>query len=83
MMKQMRIAACGVLLAGTLAAGAQIVVRIGPPPPRPVEVIPVAPGPDYAWHRRMPTLTGSKATGDKAMVAISGMKAIGHAKQNC
>jgi hypothetical protein len=50
MMKQMRIAACGVLLAGTLAAGAQIVVRIGPPPPRPVEVIPVAPGPDYAWH---------------------------------
>jgi hypothetical protein len=39
------------LLAGT-AANAQIVVRIGPPPPRPVEVVPVPPRehPDWAWH---------------------------------
>lgn len=50
MKNQMRIAACSVLLAATLSAGAQIVVRIGPPPPRPVEVVPVAPGPGYAWH---------------------------------
>ena len=30
-------------------ANAQIVVRIGPPPPRPVEVVPAAPHPDYVW----------------------------------
>lgn len=31
-------------------AGAQVVVRIGPPPPRPVEVIPVAPRPGWVWQ---------------------------------
>ena len=35
--------------AATLA-GAQVVVRIGPPPPRVVETVPVSPGPGYAWH---------------------------------
>jgi hypothetical protein len=33
MKKQILAAVAGVLLAGSLAAGAQIVVRIGPPPP--------------------------------------------------
>jgi WXXGXW repeat (2 copies) len=38
----------GLLLAvGT--AGAQVVVRIGPPPPRVREVVPVRPGPNYVW----------------------------------
>jgi hypothetical protein len=50
MKKQILAAVGGVLLTASLAAGAQIVVRIGPPPPRPVEVVPVAPGPDWAWH---------------------------------
>ncbi len=52
MKKQILAAACGVLLAGSLAAGAQIVVRIGPPPPRPVEVVPPPPPEhrDWAWH---------------------------------
>ena len=31
------------------AANAQIVVRIGPPPPRPVEVVPAAPHADWVW----------------------------------
>ena len=43
-------AACGVILAATLTAGAQIVVRIGPPPPHPVEVIPAAPHPGWVWQ---------------------------------
>jgi len=45
-------ATCGLMLAATLAAGAQIVVRIGPPPPRPVERIPPPPPehPGWAWH---------------------------------
>lgn len=33
---------------GTAVAEAQIVVRIGPPPPRPVEIVP-APRPGYYW----------------------------------
>lgn len=43
------IAALGVALTATMA-GAQIVVRIGPPPPRPVEVVPVAPHPGWVWR---------------------------------
>ena len=35
------------LMAGT--AGAQVVVRIGPPPPPPREVVPVAPAARYVW----------------------------------
>ena len=45
--KYLSTAACGFMLAATLAAGAQVVVRIGPPPPRPVEVVPVAPHPGW------------------------------------
>ena len=42
----------GLMLAATLSSGAQIVVRIGPPPPRPVEVVPPVPNehPGWAWH---------------------------------
>ncbi len=51
-MKQtLLIAACALLLSPALS-DAQIVVRIGPPPPRPVEVVP-APPPihrDWAWR---------------------------------
>lgn len=36
-------------LSASLAAGAQVVVRIGPPPP-PVEVIPVVPHPGWVWQ---------------------------------
>jgi hypothetical protein len=42
----------GLVLATSLAvtaANAQIVVRIGPPPPRPVEVIPARPRPGVVW----------------------------------
>jgi hypothetical protein len=45
MRKQILTAVGGALLAISVSAGAQIVVRIGP-----VEVVPVAPGPDWAWH---------------------------------
>jgi hypothetical protein len=50
--KQMMMGVCGVMLAATLTAGAQLVVRIGPPPPRPVEVVPPPPPehPGWAWH---------------------------------
>ena len=43
------------LLVGS--ASAQIVVRIGPPPPPRHEFVPVAPGPGYVWvpgHYLMP-----------------------------
>lgn len=43
------IAALGVALTAATAS-AQIVVRIGPPPPRPVEVVPVAPHPGWVWQ---------------------------------
>jgi hypothetical protein len=52
-MKQLALTAvCGIALTGCVAAGAQVVVRIGPPPPRPVEVIPPVPHehPNWAWH---------------------------------
>jgi len=50
--KYVSTAACGVLLAATLTAGAQVVVRIGPPPPARVEVVPPAPHehPGWAWR---------------------------------
>lgn len=49
MKKQLLIATSAVLLSlGTVLAEAQIVVRIGPPPPRPVEVVP-APRPGFVW----------------------------------
>jgi len=52
MKNELKIAVAGLVFAATLAAGAQIVVRIGPPPPRPVEVVPVRPAehPDWEWH---------------------------------
>ncbi len=40
--------AFGALLAVGMSQ-AQTVVRIGPPPPAPRQVIPVAPGPRYIW----------------------------------
>jgi hypothetical protein len=48
MKKQLLIAVCGLFLSVGVA-NAQIVVRIGPPPPRPVEVIPTAPHEGYVW----------------------------------
>ena len=59
MKKQLLAAACGLFLS-VGAANAQIVVRIGPPPPHPVEVVPEAPPAhrDYVWvpggYRRPP-----------------------------
>jgi hypothetical protein len=52
MKKYLATATCGLMLAATLTAGAQFVVRIGPPPPRPVEVVPPPPPehPGWAWH---------------------------------
>ena len=50
MKKQLLTAACVLFLTvGAANAHAQIVVRIGPPPPRPVEVVPVAPHGGYVW----------------------------------
>jgi len=43
-------AVCGFCLAAaTAAAGAQVYVRVGPPP-RPREVVPVNPHPGWVWH---------------------------------
>ena len=57
MKKQLLTAVCGLFLS-VGAANAQIVVRIGPPPPRPVEVVPVAPHEGWVWvpgrYRRPP-----------------------------
>lgn len=41
-----------VLSAATLAAGAQVVVRMGPPPPHEVEVVPAVPTehPSWVWQ---------------------------------
>jgi hypothetical protein len=47
MKKQLLTAVCGLFLT-VGAANAQIVVRIGPPPPRPVEVVP-APREGFVW----------------------------------
>ena len=40
------------ILAASLSSGAQVVVRIGPPPPRPVEVVPPVPQehPGWVWQ---------------------------------
>ena len=48
MKKQLLTAACALFLT-VGAANAQIVIRIGPPPPRPVEVIPVVPPAHHDW----------------------------------
>jgi len=50
MKKQLLIAVSAIAftLGSALSSQAQIVVRIGPPPPRPVEVVP-APRPGYYW----------------------------------
>lgn len=47
MKKQVLTAVCALLLSVGVA-NAQIVVRIGPPPPRPVEVVP-APRAGFVW----------------------------------
>jgi hypothetical protein len=51
MKKELIAAACALFLTAG-AANAQLVVRIGPPPPRPVERIPPPPPEhrDWAWH---------------------------------
>jgi hypothetical protein len=50
-LKQNLLSATAAVLLATGAANAQIVVRIGPPPPRPVEVVPAPPRAhrDYVW----------------------------------
>jgi hypothetical protein len=51
MKKQVLTAVCGLgLLLGTAVAGAQVVVRIGPPPPHPREVPPPPPHEGWVWH---------------------------------
>jgi hypothetical protein len=58
MKKQILVAACTLFLSVGVAR-AQIVVRIGPPPPRPVEVVPAPPHAGYVWvpgyHRPVPS----------------------------
>ena len=51
-MKKQLLIAAGTILLSVGAARAQVVVRIGPPPPRPHEVIPAPPPEhrDWAWH---------------------------------
>ena len=51
MKKFLPTAACVLFLTAGIAQ-AQVVVRIGPPPPRPVEAVPPPPHehPDWAWH---------------------------------
>ena len=51
MKKQILAMVCSGLLAASVAAGAQVVVRIGPPPPRPVEVAPPPPHPGWVWRQ--------------------------------
>jgi len=48
-MRKFFIAAAFAVLLGLGSASAQVVVRIGPPPHPPREVIPVRPGPNYVW----------------------------------
>lgn len=50
MKKQVLAAVCGGLLAVGVAAGAQIVVHIGPPPPHAQEVVPPSPHPGWVWQ---------------------------------
>jgi hypothetical protein len=47
--KQTLLSATAAFLFSAGAANAQLVVRIGPPPPRPVEVVPVAPPAHRDW----------------------------------
>ncbi len=53
MKKTLLVTLGGVLLSFSAAAGAQIVVRIGPPPPPVNETVPPAPNdhPNYAWQK--------------------------------
>jgi hypothetical protein len=46
--KSVTTAICGLILTTALAT-AQVVVRIGPPPPRPVEVVPAPPRAHRDW----------------------------------
>ena len=50
MKKNVLLALGSLFLAGTLAAGAQVVVRIGPPPPPPHEVMGPAPHEGWVWQ---------------------------------
>ena len=52
MNKSLLAAVAGIAFTATLASGAQVVVRIGPPPPRVVERVPPPPPehPDWGWH---------------------------------
>ena len=49
--KHLLTAVCALTLGSTVAAGAQVVVRIGPPPPPPREVPPPPPHPGYVWQQ--------------------------------
>lgn len=49
MKRQILTLAAGLAMLASVA-DAQVYVRIGPPPPAPREVIPVAPHPGWAWH---------------------------------
>jgi WXXGXW repeat (2 copies) len=48
-LKQSLLTVSAAVLFATGAAGAQVVVRIGPPPPRPVEVVPAPRHRDWVW----------------------------------
>jgi hypothetical protein len=48
MKRSLWVAVFGLVLALGIAQ-AQVVVRIGPPPPAPRQVVPVAPGARYVW----------------------------------
>lgn len=50
MKKQLLQLAGGLLLAGSLSAGAQVFVRVGPPPPAPREVVPPPPHAGWVWQ---------------------------------
>ena len=50
MKKHLITLAGSLLLAGSLAAGAQVYVHIGPPPPPVREVVPPQPHPGWVWQ---------------------------------
>ena len=51
MRKQLLTAALATVLGAATVAAAQVYVRIGPPPERPHEVVPVAPHPGWVWQQ--------------------------------
>lgn len=59
MKRQLLTLAGCVLLAGTLSAGAQVYVRVGPPPPV-REVIPPNPHPGWVWQQGYQRWDGSR-----------------------